>query len=242
MNNAVFGSEQHPEVGLVERVETLEDTLTSAYKVMGSVTQADANDWKTNDTYATMENGWVWDVNAEAADDITIEIPKTAGGYESLVVNNGENIVWIKNAEGAVSEYTYGYFDKMSSSVVDSRVEILQNSVRDLNVTVYGPNGNDGLVKDVTELKKNTATVAIRPITGETWSSTTETGAYIVTGLNTSNILVSAIIYLLSGKVTNNNVIQLGTTSYTDIFSVDASGVVTSNPLANNFNITRIGG
>ena len=226
--------------GLVKDVNDLKQTAASAYVVKGTLTQNAATAW-TNTDYENMKNGDVWNVDAVGQTGNTISIPTPASSAlgDKQTFLSGANIVWIKGQSGI---YTYGYFDQLSSEIVDKRVGDLEGNVTALQTEVFGDATTTGLITRVTSLEENTATVSIEPSHSQSWSSTTENGAYIVTGLSSQNKLVSAIVYITMGKVLNNNVIQLGTEAYINIFTIANDGTINSVATASNFNITKIGG
>lgn len=231
-------------------ISDLKTKISSAYKVKGDVTQAKATEWEDNDYagYASMENGSVWNVNSQSAYTYVIfQIPVQPSDpsypAEQITINNGENILWVKTESDP--KYLYGYFDKLSTTVVDERIPTIEANVSDLQQTVDGTGHQDGLVDKVAQLESNTATVHIDNPGVETWSSSNETGMYVVTGLNSGSVLLAFIIFLNNGRLnTTTGIVPLVPSSnYTDLFTVDSTTYyMTTNPLAQRFNITKIGG
>lgn len=242
-------------------VSDIKSKISAAYVVKGDVNQSKADSWSGSPTtsFATFDTGFVWNVNSSPNDAITILIP-TSSGTNPFTVDNGVNIVWIKKDDLDVSEqaiYTYGKFDKLSNTVTDERVTELVTDVSRLKNIVENP--TTGLIKQVGDLQQqNWCHEGVRKSSGSgRWSSADEdeevmTGIFQISGRNSSNELISCIIYLNEGKcyTPTQDIITMsasGSSSYTTLFRVNDTALTGDNTIevvgsAQTFNIRRIGG
>ena len=235
-------------------VNNLQSKVDGAYIVKGDVNQGIADGWKSNNTYATFEQGWAWNVKATSpATTVKIQIPKTDNTYEEVYVDDGVNIVWVKSE---LTTYKYGTFDQLTDKALAEKVASLDEDIND---------STNGLKVEMSQAQTNITNLqnltwsheGKRKTSGSgQWSSgdedpSTVTGIFQITGRNSGGILISCVVFLDEGKCYTpaNDIITTsanGTADYTTLFRVnDALGgdnTIEALGSALAFNIRRIGG
>lgn len=232
-------------------ITDLQTKISSTYKVMGTVNQTMVDNWESEGLYETMENGSVWNVDNGITDPkVTFHIPLKAGGTESLTVDNGGNVVWIvsNSTTDPNDKYEYGYFDKLSSTIVDERIPVLQQQVSDLSNLVgnwsSGTTPATGICKKVEDLQKDN--YVLTQTSSVTWASDNETGTYMICGVLPSTQLGTIIISLNNGMCldTSLSIIELNgnTVPWTSLIIRDSlTAKVSAVPTLNKFTIRKIG-
>lgn len=248
-----------------ERIVALEDKTSTVYRIMGNVDQAKADTWLTpalgqqTPYYATMDTGMTWNVdNSPTGDYVTFLIPLTAtdpetGTHltESLKVDNGGNVVWIKksNDTDPNNKYLYGYLDELSSTIADSRIPVIEGQVNTLQTQVghdsYGTEPATGLCLRIQNLE--TSNSVITQLAGNiTWTSNGLTGTYMILAIDNgaSAKLGGFIVSLNNGQVIQPDVMimELGSKPYTDYITRDGTtGLLFAKDTLQKLIVRRIG-